>query len=77
VLAQFGFCCCLALLAAGTMVVALLQGVHNQWQDPSVYRPERFMPGGEYDQFDEAVRPYMFVPFIQVGPAPTPFLNLL
>ena len=24
------------------------------------------MPGGEYDQFDEVVRPYMFLPFIQV-----------
>jgi len=25
------------------------------------------MPGGEYEQFDEAVRTYMFLPFIQVG----------
>jgi hypothetical protein len=25
------------------------------------------MPGGEYDQFEESVRPYMFLPFIQVG----------
>lgn len=31
-----------------------------------MHRPERFMPGGEYDQFDEAIRPYMFLPFIQV-----------
>jgi hypothetical protein len=44
----------------------LLQGVHNQWSQPLSFQPERFMPGGEYDQFDENVRPYMFVPFIQV-----------
>lgn len=25
------------------------------------------MPGGEYDQFDEVVRSYMFLPFIQVS----------
>lgn len=53
-------CCC--------VVACALQGVHNQWQEPDVFRPERFMPGGEYDQFEENVRPYMFVPFIQVGP---------
>jgi hypothetical protein len=44
----------------------LLQGVHNQWSEPSSFRPERFMPDGEFDQFEENVRPYMFVPFIQV-----------
>ena len=37
------------------------------YNEPSVFRPERFMPGGEYDKFEDAVRPYMFVPFIQ-GP---------
>jgi hypothetical protein len=44
----------------------LLQGVHNQWSQPTAFQPERFMPGGEYDHFEENVRPYMFVPFIQV-----------
>lgn len=24
------------------------------------------MPDGEYDRFDDSIRPYMFVPFIQV-----------
>jgi cytochrome P450 len=51
----------------GTMVVCHLQHVHNQWQDAEAFKPERFLPGGEYDQFDEAIRPYMFLPFIQ-GP---------
>jgi hypothetical protein len=50
--------CCASLPA--------LQAVHNQWSNPTQFQPERFMPGGEYDQFDEVVRPYMFLPFIQV-----------
>ena len=37
------------------------------YKEPDTFRPERFMPGDEYDQFDEAIRAYMFVPFIQVG----------
>lgn len=41
--------------------------MHNQWRDPTAFRPERFMPGGEYDEFDESIRAYMFLPFIQ-GP---------
>jgi hypothetical protein len=36
------------------------------YQDPQDFRPDRFMPDGEYDQFDEANRLFMFVPFIQV-----------
>lgn len=60
-------CYCIRCASAGTMVVCHLQGVHNQWREPTEFRPERFMPGGEYDQFDESVKPYMFVPFIQVG----------
>lgn len=57
--------CCICT-GAGTMIVCHLQGVHNQWQEPTEFKPERFMPGGEYDQFEESVRSYMFVPFIQV-----------
>jgi hypothetical protein len=45
------------------------QGTHNMWRSPQEFRPERFLEGGEYDQFDEATKPYMFVPFIQVGAA--------
>ena len=36
------------------------------YQDPKVFRPERFLPDGEYDKFSEAERLYKFVPFIQV-----------
>ena len=43
----------------GSHVVQCLKAVHQQWSDPEVWRPERFMPGGEYDQFDEDVRQYM------------------
>lgn len=54
-------------IPAGTMITCQVQCVHNQWRDPTAFRPDRFMPGGEYDQFDESIRPYMFLPFIQ-GP---------
>jgi cytochrome P450 len=37
------------------------------YEDPDQFRPDRFMPGGEYEQFDDAIKAYMFVPFIQ-GP---------
>jgi N-acyl-L-homoserine lactone synthetase len=36
-----------------------LQGIHQQYKDPQRWQPERYMPGGEYDQFDESIRPYM------------------
>ncbi|GAX81794.1 hypothetical protein CEUSTIGMA_g9222.t1 [Chlamydomonas eustigma] len=52
---------------AGTMVACVLQGTHNMYEDPDQFRPDRFMPGGEYEQFDDAIKAYMFVPFIQ-GP---------
>lgn len=51
----------------GTMVACSLKGTHHMYKDPLVFRPERFMPNGEYDQFDDAIRAYMFLPFIQVG----------
>lgn len=51
----------------GSHVVTALKAVHQQWKDPEVWQPERFMPGGEFDQFSEDIRQYMFVPFIQ-GP---------
>jgi cytochrome P450 len=54
-------------LPKGTMVTCQLQCVHNQWEAPSDFRPARFLPGGEYEAFDEATRAYMFLPFIQ-GP---------
>lgn len=50
-----------------TLVVCSLQGVHDLYKDPDTFNPDRFMPGGEYENFDGAIRPFMFVPFIQ-GP---------
>ena len=55
------------MIVAGTMISCVLQGTHNMYDSPSEFRPDRFMPGGEYDHFEESIRPYMFVPFIQ-GP---------
>jgi len=36
-----------------------LQAVHNSWQQPESWRPERFLQGGEYDSFKEDIRPFM------------------
>ena len=48
---------CGARIPAGTTVIAQLQSVHSDaWQAPASWRPARFMPGGEYDQFDEELR---------------------
>jgi hypothetical protein len=44
----------------------LLQGTHHLYKQPLEFQPERFMPNGEYDQFDDSVRAFMFLPFIQV-----------
>ncbi|EFJ45811.1 cytochrome P450 [Volvox carteri f. nagariensis] len=54
-------------LPKGIMVACHLQGTHRLYEAPDEFRPERFMPEGEYDSFDDAIRAYMFVPFIQ-GP---------
>ncbi len=43
------------------------QATHNMYKEPRRFLPDRFMPDGEYDQFDESVRLFMFLPFIQ-GP---------
>lgn len=51
----------------GARVMCSISGTHQMYEEPEKYRPDRFMPDGEYDKFDEAIRPYMFVPFIQ-GP---------
>lgn len=52
---------------AGTMIACMLQGTHALWESPQTFSPDRFMPGGEFENFDDAIRQYMFVPFIQ-GP---------
>ncbi|KFM27558.1 putative cytochrome P450 4aa1 [Auxenochlorella protothecoides] len=54
-------------LPAGSWIVLHVQRVHHLYKDPLAWKPARFMPGGEYEQFDEDIRPYMFMPFIQ-GP---------
>ncbi|GFR53077.1 hypothetical protein Agub_g15775 [Astrephomene gubernaculifera] len=54
-------------LPRGVMVTCHIQGTHRLYEQPDEFRPERFMPGGEYDKFDDATRAYMFLPFIQ-GP---------
>jgi hypothetical protein len=46
-------------LPQGSWLIVHVQGVHQQYEQPAAWRPERYMPGGEYDQFDDAIRPYM------------------
>lgn len=43
----------------GSHVVTALKAVHQQWEDPRRWQPERFMPGGEFDRFSEDIRQYM------------------
>ncbi|KDD71864.1 cytochrome P450, partial [Helicosporidium sp. ATCC 50920] len=50
-------------LPKGSWIVCHIQRVHHLYQNPLNWDPLRFMPGGEYDQFDEDIRPYMFLPF--------------
>lgn len=38
-----------------------LQAVHHTWKAPEAWRPQRFMPQGEYDSFDEDIRQYMVI----------------
>mmetsp|Transcript_26506 Transcript_26506/g.67408 ORF Transcript_26506/g.67408 Transcript_26506/m.67408 type:complete len:518 (-) Transcript_26506:88-1641(-) len=54
-------------LPKGTMIACIIQGTHNLYSQPTVFRPDRFMPGGEFDQWEEGERLFTFVPFIQ-GP---------
>eukprot|EP00798_Chlamydomonas_sp_ICE-L_P030604 gene30605-35616_t len=49
------------------MMACILQGTHNLYKEPTAFKPERFLPDGEYDKFSDADRAFMFVPFIQ-GP---------
>lgn len=43
----------------GSHVVTALKAVHQQWKDPQQWQPERFMPEGEFDQFNDDIRQYM------------------
>lgn len=54
-------------LPAGSWIICHLQAVHHQYMNPMTWDPHRFLPGGEYEQFPDDIRPYMFLPFIQ-GP---------
>ena len=49
------------------MLISLLGVHHNYWKDSERFDQNRFLPGGEYDQFPDEMRPFMFVPF-SAGP---------
>lgn len=40
----------------GAKVVLHLEGTHRHWREPDAYRPDRFLPGDEYDSFPESIR---------------------
>ena len=50
---------CGCYVPRGSHVVTALKAVHQQWKHPKLWQPERFMPGGEFDQFNEDIRQYM------------------
>ena len=43
-------------IPAGSRIVLHFQGTHEQWAEPTVYRPARFLPGGEFESFPEDIR---------------------
>jgi hypothetical protein len=42
----------------GTKCSLMVSSTHKLWKEPDVFRPERFMPGGEFEQFPEDTRRY-------------------
>ena len=47
----------------GTYIACLLSAVHaREWKDPQQWRPERFLPGGDYDSFEDGIRPHTVCP---------------
>ena len=54
-------------IPAGSWIIMHVQKLHHHYRDPLAWDPARFLPGGEYDQFPEELRPYTFMAFIQ-GP---------
>ena len=47
---------CGEAIPKGAKVVLHLEATHRQWRDPDEYRPDRFLPGGEFEAFPEAIR---------------------
>ena len=56
----------------GAYLAVSLQTVHALWAQPSAWRPERHLPGGEYDAFDADIRPYMARPRKPYAPPQNP-----
>ena len=50
---------CGYVLPAGCTIICSMKSVHQYWSNPDLWQPERFMPGGEFDSFEEGIRPYM------------------
>ena len=50
---------CGHMLPAGCTIICSIKSVHQYWSKPDLWQPERFMPGGEFDSFEEGIRPYM------------------
>lgn len=42
-----------------TYIACYISAVHmREWEDPESWKPERFLPGGEYESFPEDIRQY-------------------
>lgn len=43
----------------GAYIACLLTAVHeSEWANPREWKPERFLPGGEYESFNDSIRPH-------------------
>ena len=43
----------------GSYIACLITAVHDsEWANPREWKPERFLPGEEYESFDDSIRPH-------------------
>lgn len=43
----------------GAYIACLISAVHeSEWDNPREWKPERFLPGGEYESFEDSIRPH-------------------
>ena len=53
----------------GAYIACFISAVHeSEWEEPQEWRPERFLPGGEYESFDDSIRPHKVSSILHPSP---------